>query len=150
MSLVISGLPLADFRRISTLYTIFSSYSYDHATASETPASSYAAVNGFDSHHCHFFVDDLTFFSSFAQLITYYYHVNYISKMMCLLSFFKRFSLCYNIVLHSDADFLCISCIIFPVSRSNFSARFLIAIVFLYFTVGLRHQKNVSPVIMNV
>ena len=36
------------FQHISTLYTIFSSYNYDHATASETPASSYAAVNGFD------------------------------------------------------------------------------------------------------
>ena len=84
------------------------------------------------SHHCHFLRRRCNFFSSFVQFITYYYHVNYIARILRLLSFFKRFSLCYSIVLHSDADFLYVFCIISPVIRCNFSADFYYNCIYVY------------------
>ena len=129
VSLVISGPPLADFS-VSLHYIRFSRLTATIMPQQRNASQFVCSSQWVRSHHCRFFVEDVTFFSSFVQLITCYYHVTYIAKILCLLSFFKRFSLCYSIVLHSDADFLCIFCIIFPVSRCNFSADFLLRLYF--------------------
>ena len=124
--LVSSNLRSARSQISEYLYNIYDfSFQYLRSWHSQRNTSQFARSKSWvRSQHCHFLHRICNFFSSFAQLIIYYYHVNCIAKILRLLSFFKRLSLCYSIALHSDADFLYIFCTISPVIRCNFSADF--------------------------